>query len=257
MAHVHVLNLLNYGPIEYMRIDALQRDLHDRVARLEAPDTLIVWESQPTYTAGRRTQPQDIPDSHIPVIAMDRGGSVTFHGPGQLVVYPIVKVKPPKDVVSFVRNTELAIGRAMKHFGVVTQQIEGRSGAWIVREGQIDRKLVAIGIKFADDATMHGMALNVTTSIEDFMRVVPCGLDDAGVASLQNEGVETTLGEVEAILVPELARTYAQFLIPERIEAELTYDDAAAALARIDHLSASLPAKTGVAWKPPTTKETN
>ena len=267
---VHVLNLLPFGPLDYMDVDAIQRKLHDQVARLEAPDTLIAWEPRDTYTAGRRTQPQDIPDSDVPVIKMDRGGSVTYHGPGQLVVYPIVKVKPPKDVVAFVRNTELALGRAMAEFGIHTQQVEGRSGAWILPETEsssdIDRKLCAIGIKFADDATMHGLALNVTTNLDRFFRVVPCGLSDAGVASLESEGVSATLPEVAAVLLPELARTYEQFVLrPSADEApaparedqlppvsELPELDANEWMEHADEIRSNtqLAAKTGVAWAP-------
>ena len=211
---MHVLNLLPYGLLDYLDVDAIQRELHRKVAALEAPDTLIAWEARSVYTAGRRTEDSDIPDRSVPVIRMDRGGSVTYHGPGQLVVYPIVKVRPPKDVVAFVRGTELAIGRAMQAaFGVTTEQVAGRSGAWIRRPSEIDRKLCAIGIKFAADATMHGMALNVNTDLSKFHRVIACGLADADVASLEWLGVHTTLPQVAAALLPELARTYEQFLL--------------------------------------------
>ena len=255
---MHVLNLLPFGPLDYLDVDAIQRELHRKVAALEAPDTLIAWEAQNVYTAGRRTAQADIPDRSVPVIRMDRGGSVTFHGPGQLVVYPIVKVRPPKDVVAFVRQTELAIGRAMRTaFGVNTTQVEGRSGAWILQPGQVDRKLCAIGVKFADDATMHGLALNVSTDLSKFHRVIACGLTDADVASLESLNVNASLDQTAAALLPELARTYKQFALrpSEGAGGNLTAMptlDGAAWLSRAAGLRArqKLNPRTGVAWKP-------
>ncbi|MFT0846392.1 lipoyl(octanoyl) transferase LipB [Actinomycetaceae bacterium L2_0104] len=212
-------SLLNQGPTDYMEVDALQRSIHAGVARLETPDTLLLWEARDVYTAGRRTKPEDIPDHSVPVIPMDRGGSVTYHGPGQLVVYPIIKVKAPKDVVAFVRATERAIIEMLaSHYDVAATAIEGRSGVWIQRPGVEDKKLCAIGIKFADDATMHGLALNVSTDISKFGSIVPCGISDAGVTSLAQLGIETTLDEVADALLPTLAQTYRQFQRPERIE---------------------------------------
>lgn len=114
-----------------MDVDSLQRFLHARIACGSEPDTLIVWEADHTYTAGRRTQPQDIPNDDVPVIAMDRGGSVTYHGPGQLVIYPIVKVTPPKDVVAFVRTTEQLLIKAVTSYGLTAKAVDGRSGVWI------------------------------------------------------------------------------------------------------------------------------
>lgn len=215
---MQLYSLLGEGPIDYMEVDAIQRGLHDRVAALDAADTLLVWEAKDTYTAGRRTKPQDIPDHSIPVIPMDRGGSVTYHGPGQLVIYPIVKVRPPKDVVAFVRATEAAIIRVLDtSFGLRACAIEGRSGVWF-RDGGLDKKVCAIGMKFADDATMHGLALNVSTDLAKFGTIVPCGLADAGVTSMAEQGVEASLDEVARALAPELSRQYRQFQRPERVE---------------------------------------
>ena len=215
-------SLLDEGPIDYMEADAIQRDLHDRVAAMDGPDTLLAWEAKDTYTAGRRTKPEDIPDHSIPVIPMDRGGSVTYHGPGQLVIYPIMKVKPPKDVVAFVRATEEAIIRVLaRSFGLHSCAIEGRSGVWFpgdTARGAIDKKVCAIGMKFAQDATMHGLALNVSTDLTKFDAIVPCGLRDAGVTSLAEQGVHATLDEVLSALVPELSAQYLAFQRPERVE---------------------------------------
>lgn len=215
---MQLYSLLGEGPIDYMEVDAIQRGLHDRVAALDAADTLLAWEAKDTYTAGRRTKPQDIPDHSIPVIPMDRGGSVTYHGPGQLVIYPIVKVRPPKDVVAFVRATEAAIIRVLDtSFGLRACAVEGRSGVWF-RDGGLDKKVCAIGMKFADDATMHGLALNVSTDLAKFGTIVPCGLADAGVTSMAEQGVEASLDKVARALAPELSRQYRQFQRPERVE---------------------------------------
>lgn len=210
-----------------MTMDVIQRELHERVARLEDPDSFLVWEAQHTYTAGRRTKDVDIPDHSVPVIPMDRGGSVTYHGPGQLVVYPVMKVRPPKDVVAFVRTTERALIDATREaWGIETIQVEGRSGVWVRREGIEDKKLCAIGIKFAQDATMHGIAYNVTTDLTRFGRIVPCGLFDAGVASLRSLGVEETLRSTAEKLLPTYASALHRFQRDNRADVmpgELTW----------------------------------
>lgn len=216
---MHITSLLSQGPTDYMEVDALQRSIHADVARLERPDTLLAWEARDVYTAGRRTKPEDVPDRSIPVVPMDRGGSVTYHGPGQLVVYPIIKVRAPKDVVAFVRATEQAVCTMLhSRYDLTATTIAGRSGVWIQRPGFRDRKLCAIGIKFADDATMHGLALNVTTDLTKFANIVPCGISDAGVTSLEQLGIGTTLDEVATALSPALSHAYRQFQRPERIE---------------------------------------
>lgn len=253
-----VLNLLPCGPLDYLDVDAIQRELHTNVACKYAPDTIIVWQSRHIYTAGRRTSDKDIPDTSVPVISMDRGGSVTYHGPGQLIVYPIVKMRSAQDVVAFVRGTERAIAAAMlSAFGIHTSQVEGRSGAWILDPGKMDRKLCAIGIKFSSGVTMHGLALNVTTDLSMFERVIPCGLADAGVTSLQELGVTAGLEEVAEALIPELARVYSPFL--ERSEStavnfleDFGQLDAYEWVNRAPQLrkDQELSLCTGTAWKP-------
>ncbi|VEI12955.1 lipoyl(octanoyl) transferase LipB [Trueperella bialowiezensis] len=243
---MQVVNFLNYGPLDYMAMDSIQRIVHDDVAHLRMPDTLLVWEADHVYTAGRRTAAEDIPDSSIPVIRMDRGGSVTYHGPGQLVVYPVVKVRPPKDVVGFVRATERAIMAAMAGFSLHTEQVEGRSGVWVCGDGE-DRKLCAIGIKFAEDATMHGLALNVSTDIERFNRIVPCGITDAGVTSLDAEGIAVRLDDVVPAVVSELAAAYEPFLL--RNDEAITHADAGDIITRVQQVEpVELPAVTGSRW---------
>ncbi|QRV01887.1 lipoyl(octanoyl) transferase LipB [Arcanobacterium phocisimile] len=248
---MQIINLLHRGPLPYMAVDALQRYLHEKVASLQAPDSLILWESQDAYTAGRRTQQQDIPDDEVPVISMDRGGSVTYHGPGQLVIYPIVKVHPPKDVVAFVRSTEQALIHAVDTLGISAKAVEGRSGVWISARDMptsVESKLCAIGIKFAADTTMHGMAFNVTTDLDRFMRVIPCGITDAGVTSLAQLGVHASLKDTAHHLVPYLCQTYQQFL--ERPSAQITdhpNPDQLLDEALTHH--PIVPHRTGVAWK--------
>ncbi|WP_216431705.1 lipoyl(octanoyl) transferase LipB [Arcanobacterium phocae] len=248
---MQIINLLNHGPLPYMHIDALQRYIHERVASQQAPDTFIIWESEHTYTAGRRTKPQDIPDDDVPVITMDRGGSVTYHGPGQLVIYPIVKVTAPKDVVAFVRSTENALIDAVSTFGIQAKAVAGRSGVWIDAANMpthLESKLCAIGIKFANDATMHGMAFNVTTDLERFMRVIPCGITDAGVTSLAQLGVATTLENTAQALIPHLVQAYQQFL--ERPEsAVVVHPNPTQLLEEALVQQTTPPPQTGVAWK--------
>lgn len=249
---MHILNLLPQGPLDYMLIDVLQRRLNREVSALQHPDTFIAWEARDTYTAGRRTKVEDIPNNDVPVIQMDRGGSVTYHGPGQLVLYPIVKVREPHDVVAFVRNTEKAIISALKPFRIHGEQVAGRSGVWIKKPNMADEKICAIGIKFAHETSMHGMALNVKTDLHKFTQIVPCGIFDAGVTSLHAQGVESTLQGALDHLAPALNTAYAQFILPERYSSEISELNPQAYLdqAREDLLHLELPAKTGVAWKP-------
>lgn len=192
--------------MSYSEVDGVQREIHTAVARGVEPDTLIIWEAKDVYTAGRRTRPEDIPDPSVPVVEVDRGGSVTYHGPGQVIVYPIIRVRPPKDVVAFIRAVEAAIIKALSNFGIRGEQIDGRSGVWVGGE-----KICAIGLKFASDTTMHGLALNVTTDVSKFFAVNPCGITDAGVTSMQWQGVEASLGEAAAALTLALEEQLASF----------------------------------------------
>ncbi|MDO5025019.1 MAG: lipoyl(octanoyl) transferase LipB [Trueperella sp.] len=247
---MRVLNLLSHGPLDYLEVDRLQRFVHGEVAAERVPDTLILWEAQPVYTAGRRTKAADIPNRDIPVIQMDRGGSVTFHGPGQLVVYPIIRVRPPQDVVAFVRNTETALISALTEIGISTSQVPGRSGVWVQRPGVIDRKLCAIGIKFAAETTMHGIALNVTTDTSQFQQVVPCGISDAGVVSLQELGIDLSLPEVAELIVPALASTYQNFARREYTPlTTMTAAETATTREQAAQAQLVVPAGTGIRWQ--------
>ena len=174
----------------------LQRQVHDRRVAGEIPDTCLLLEHQPVYTAGKRTSPLDRPvgDPGAPVIDVDRGGKITWHGPGQLVGYPIVALGEPIDVVSYVRLVEDAMIEVCAEFGVSAVRVDGRSGAWLLGDGQgrdglgrPDRKIAALGIRVARGVTMHGFALNCDCDLSWYDRIVPCGIRDATVTTLSAE----------------------------------------------------------------------
>jgi len=167
----------------------LQRAVHQRRADDEIADTCLMLEHEPVYTAGKRTEPSDRPigDPGAPVVNVDRGGRITWHGPGQLVGYPIIRLREPVDVVGYVRSLEEALIRTCADFGVTAQRIGGRSGAWVTGGGSPDRKVGAIGARVARGVTMHGFALNCDCDLSWFGRIVPCGISDAGVTSLTAE----------------------------------------------------------------------
>ncbi len=171
----------------------LQQRLHGQRVQGEIPDTCLMLEHRPVYTAGRRTSQLDRPlaDPGIPVIDVDRGGKITWHGPGQLVGYPIVTLSEPVDVIAYVRTLEEALIRACADAGVTTTRVAGRSGVWITGGrgpgSAHDRKVAAIGIRVSRGVTMHGFALNCDCDLSWFDRIVPCGIRDAGVTSLSAE----------------------------------------------------------------------
>jgi lipoyl(octanoyl) transferase len=177
--------------VDYLEAWDLQRQLHEQRVNNEIPDTCLLLEHRPVYTAGRRTSPMDRPlaDPGAPVIDVDRGGMITWHGPGQLVGYPIVGLPEPIDVVSYVRTIEAALIDVCAEFGVTAGRVEGRSGVWLrgTEPGQPDRKVAAIGIRVARGVTMHGFALNCDCDLSWFDRIVPCGLRDASVTTLSAE----------------------------------------------------------------------
>jgi lipoyl(octanoyl) transferase len=190
--------------VEYERAWAMQRELHGRVVTGEAPDTVLLLEHPPVYTAGRRTHPADRPFDGTPVIDVDRGGRITWHGPGQIVGYPIVKLASPVDVVAYVRRLEEALIMVCDELGVDAGRVEGRSGVWIAADapsngrpgGRRERKVAAIGVRVAQGVTMHGFALNCDPDLSWFSRIVPCGIPDADVTSLSAElGRDVTVAE--------------------------------------------------------------
>jgi lipoyl(octanoyl) transferase len=175
------------GTIDYSSAWELQRELAD--ARIAGgPDTLLLLEHPSVYTAGKRTEPHERPVDGVPVIDTDRGGKITWHGPGQLVGYPIIGLAEPLDVVKFVRRLEDSLIAVCASLGLSTGRVEGRSGVWVPgQDGRPARKVGAIGIRVARATTLHGFSLNCDCDLGAFSTIVPCGISDAGVTSLSAE----------------------------------------------------------------------
>lgn len=186
------------GTIDYLSAWDLQREAANARAEGSGPDTLLLLEHPSVYTAGKRTSPEDRPQDGTPVIDVDRGGKITWHGPGQLVGYPILALSDPIDVVDYVRRLEQALIRVCDEFGVHTGRVEGRSGVWLpAGAGLPERKIAAIGIRVQRGITMHGLELNCDADLGQFDRIVPCGISDAGVTSLARElGRDVPVSEV-------------------------------------------------------------
>ncbi len=192
----------NLGRIDYMDAWEQQRVLAGSRADDEGSDTLLLLEHPAVYTAGRRTAPEDRPMDGTPVIDVDRGGKITWHGPGQLVGYPIVKLAEPVDVVNYVRRIEQALIEVCTDLGITCGRVEGRSGVWLpatLVDGQWlpERKVAAIGVRVQRGVTMHGFALNCNAVLDGFDNIVPCGIRDAGVTTLSRElGRDVTIDDV-------------------------------------------------------------
>ncbi len=174
--------------IDYTQAWQLQRDLHaDRVAE-RIDDTVLLLEHPPVYTAGKRTEPHERPQDGTPVVDVDRGGKITFHGPGQLVGYPITKLPSHVLVVDYVRRIEEALIRTLADHSIETGRVPGRSGVWLAEvPGRPERKIAAIGIRVSRGVTMHGFSLNCNVDMGWYDRFVPCGIADAGVTSMDRE----------------------------------------------------------------------
>lgn len=197
------LQVRHLGRVPFLEAWELQREIHAAVAGGDMPDTLLLLEHEPVYTAGRRTQPEDRPLDGTPVIDVDRGGRITWHGPGQLVGYPILHLPVPMDVVGYVRRLEELLIIACDRFGVLGERISGRSGVWVQHTPA--RKIAAIGVRVARGVTMHGFALNVNCDLSAYDRIVPCGIRDAEVTSLQHETGQTVSVDEVAAQVDALA----------------------------------------------------
>lgn len=185
------------GLIEYTEALAIQRRIHSEVSSSLRPNTLLLLEHPAIYTAGKRTLDEERPDNGAPVIDVDRGGKITWHGPGQLVGYPIVKLKNPHELVGFVREIEAGLINVCRDFGISGHRIEGRSGVWVIDERGV-RKIAAIGIRVASGTSMHGFALNIDPDLSAFSSIIPCGIADAEVTSMKQElGREITIEDVQ------------------------------------------------------------
>jgi lipoyl(octanoyl) transferase len=203
---------LSANSVSYSTALQQQRAWHAEVASGRAPDTVMLLEHESVYTAGKRTEPHERPTNGAPVIDVDRGGKITWHGPGQLVGYPIVRLAEPVDVVAYVRRLEQLMIDVIAEFGVTGERVEGRSGVWL----RGSEKIGAIGVRVSQGVTMHGFALNCSNSFEAYDAIVACGLPDATVTSVSREtGRMVTPQDVapivrarfDAVVGPVLART--------------------------------------------------
>jgi lipoyl(octanoyl) transferase len=199
---------LGYGdrPVDYVEAWELQRRLHAQRVNDEIADTVLFLEHPFVYTAGRRTEPQDRPIDGTEVIEVDRGGKITWHGPGQLVAYPITKLAPHVYVVDYVRRLEEALIRVCRDLGLTTGRVKGRSGVWLAADDRRpERKVAALGIRVSKGVTMHGVELNCDNAMDGFEGIIPCGIADAGVTTLSRElGRDVSVGEADPLLESHL-----------------------------------------------------
>lgn len=203
MLDVVVLGMMD-DPVPYLEGWDFQRKVHAEVVSGARPDTLLLLQHETVYTAGKRTEDSERPIDGTPVIDVDRGGKITWHGPGQLVGYPITRLAQPIDVVGYVRTVENLLIEIATEFGVVGQQVEGRSGVW-VPDGLGYNKLAAIGIRVSEAVTMHGFALNCNNTLDAYENIIACGIRDAGATTLsQLTGTNIAPSDV----VPVVARIF-------------------------------------------------
>lgn len=215
----YVVTGLSANSVPYLEALEHQRALHADVVAGRAPDTVILLEHASVYTAGKRTEDSERPADGTPVIDVDRGGKITWHGPGQLVGYPILRLPDPIDVVGYVRWIEQILIDVLAELGVTAQRVPGRSGVWITG-GIRDEKIAAIGIRVAEGVTMHGFALNCSNSFEAYEKIVACGIRDAGITSVSRVlGRTVTPEEVVPILERHFDVAHAAFTAPAAVNA--------------------------------------
>lgn len=205
-----IINCQSLGLIDYEEALAIQRQLHQEVVDQISASSLLLLQHPPVFTAGQRTLDSERPIDGSKVIDVDRGGKITFHGPGQIVGYPIVKLKKPNDVVGFVRQLEKALIQICQDFNIAGQTYCERSGVW-VRDERGDRKIAAIGIRVAKGVTMHGFALNVNPDLSFFDRIIPCGIADAQVTSMEKElNRSISLEQVQEVVEARMKQSLGQ-----------------------------------------------
>ena len=196
----NLLRVEELGVIDYLSAWKMQKEIQEKVISNIEPNTLFLLQHPSVYTAGRRTEISDRPLDNTPVIDVDRGGKITWHGLGQIVGYPIVKLKNSTDVVGFVRELETALIEICDEFGIKAERYCERSGVWL-RDAKGDRKIAAIGLRVAKGVTMHGFALNVNPDLSAYSKIIPCGIADAKVTSLSVElGRDIKIDEVMPVL---------------------------------------------------------
>jgi lipoyl(octanoyl) transferase len=206
------MRIIRAGLVDYEQAWQLQREVHAGRVGGVVEDTVLLLEHPAVYTAGKRTRPDDRPTDGTPVLDVDRGGKITWHGPGQLVGYPIIALAEPMDVVAYVRHLEDLLMRACAELGLLPIRVDGRTGVWIAadidpRTGRArpERKVAAIGVRVAQKVTRHGFAINCDPDMSAFDRIIPCGITDAGVTSLSAElGRPVTVAEVIPIVERQL-----------------------------------------------------
>ncbi|MEV0326269.1 lipoyl(octanoyl) transferase LipB [Micromonospora echinospora] len=205
------LTTVRAGLLDYQAAWDEQRRLHEAVVAGESPDTVLLLEHPSVYTAGKRTEPWDRPMDGTPVIDVDRGGKITWHGPGQLVGYPIVRLPDPVDVVAYVRRTEQFLIDVCAELGLAADRVEGRSGVWVPADDRGPaRKVAAIGLRVSRGVTQHGFSINCDCDLTYFDRIVPCGIRDAGVTSLSAElGRPITVGDALPVVERHLGTLLA------------------------------------------------
>ncbi len=169
--------------VEYQAGWDLQREIHAEVVANARPDTVILLEHESVFTAGKRTEDSERPTDGTPVVEVDRGGKITWHGPGQLIGYPIMHLPLPIDVVGYVRWLEQVLIDSVAEFGLVCERVEGRTGIWAPIDGG-HVKIAAIGIRVAEKVTMHGFALNCNNSLAPYDTIVACGIRDAATSTI-------------------------------------------------------------------------
>jgi len=208
----YVVTGLSANSVPYSTALEMQRAVHADVASGRAPDTVLLLEHPSVYTAGKRTEAHERPTDGTAVIDVDRGGKITWHGPGQLVGYPIVRLDSPVDVVAYVRRLEGMLIDVLAEFGIPGQRVEGRSGVWLVGpQRPAGDKIAAIGIRVSEGVTMHGFALNCSNSFDAYRAIIACGIFDAGATSISRElGREVTPEEV----VPLIEKHFLSNLAP-------------------------------------------
>ncbi|MBQ1021980.1 lipoate--protein ligase B [Micromonospora ureilytica] len=201
------LTAVRAGLLDYQAAWDEQRRLHESVVAGERGDTVLLLEHPSVYTAGKRTEPWDRPMDGTPVVDVDRGGKITWHGPGQLVGYPILRLPDPVDVVAYVRRTEELLIDVCAEVGLTAGRVEGRSGVWVPEDDRGPaRKVAAIGIRVARGVTLHGFSINCDCDLTYFDRIVPCGIRDAGVTSLTAElGRPITVADVLPVVERRLS----------------------------------------------------
>ena len=188
------------GVVDYLSAWEMQKQIAEEVLTGKIESTLLLLQHPSVYTAGRRTQLSDRPLDNTPVIDVDRGGKITWHGVGQLVGYPIIKLKNSADVVGFVRELENALIQVCEEFGITAQRYCERSGVW-VRDEKGDRKIAAIGLRVAKGVSTHGFALNVNPDLSAYLKIIPCGIPDAKVTSISAElGEQINIEQVNPVL---------------------------------------------------------